>query len=602
MADLSKVKNENNQYVVTGKITDDDIDYFNSFEERTILIFENTKGLSSELISMIKNNNVVFSIVGGLNGIINSDNIDKKYKEKYTQRTYLSYMGLATILYYFEQIESELEYDWSDTQKAMYVYSVLASNIEYVSEFSPESFIGKNVMPRSLNGILYNKLTCAGFALVFKEMMDRLGIECYFQNKTGSHDFNIIKLNNNFYGIDVTWDNCFDKATNICEFKQFGRDIDFYNNIYHRKGVYVCDSLYEKIMSGKIKREEWTQEYLEWVFDLDYSKKRDEKHTHFMPFADDILFDIKVFSDDEYEQNLNAIKNKLLKRKKIAIHLEQSDEKTRKLFLPYDTVEEERKEKLEKDKKIIEDRFKSDMVKDYQMFKMYEYLSKYNLIDKKNCDVFNVVIECKKPYILDFVSDFSLENADAMFDHYNKVKKIEKLNDKDINDSVIFDLNKYLKDLIDELIEQMPIYINSYNLFKDTNDEYDRMVILEVYSKIKILLIGKDALMNLGYRSEEINKLYELYKNSFDKPKIIESNKEKDLEFIYEVFSDLDDVRSCIERYELRKLEDSEFAYKFTDVDYMMMVFDRLNEYDINKEEYFSLFSSIINECSKKRG
>ena len=102
--------------------------------------------------------------------------------------------------------------------------------------------------------------------------MDRLGIECYFQNKTGSHDFNIIKLDGNYYGIDVTWDNCYGKDTNICEFKQFGRDLSFYSSVYHRKGVFVSDSLYDEIQNGNIKIEEWTQDYLNWEFDLDYTK------------------------------------------------------------------------------------------------------------------------------------------------------------------------------------------------------------------------------------------------------------------------------------------------------------------------------------------
>ena len=599
MVEFKKMKYDYNKYVVNGIITDSDIDYFNSLNERTVFVLKNTKGLSSYVISKINNNNILFSILGGHDNILKSDYI---YKDRYRERTYLSYMGLATILYYFEHIEGELEYDWTDTQKAMYVYSVLASNIEYVSDFAPEEFIKKNVMPRSLNGILYNKLTCTGFALTFKEMMDRLGIECYFQNKTGSHDFNVIKLDGNFYGIDVTWDNCYGKDTNLCEFKQFGRDLSFYSSVYHRKGVFVSDSLYDDIQSGKIDKEEWTQSYIDWEFDLDYSKTKDKEHMHFVPFADDLVYDIKYFSDSEYEKNLNVIKEKLLIRKKIFINLDKSSEKIRKIFLPYDTFGEKRRELEEKEKKKLEDRFKSDLVKDYQIFKMYGYLDKYNLCDKKISNIFKIIKECRLSYVLDFVYGFSLEYSDELIEGYNKIKDLNKIDNSEINDLIKSQLLDYIYKLIDELIKQISIYLNSYSLFKASNDEYDKMVVTDIYSKIKMLLNGKDELINFGYRSDEINKAYNLCKEYFDimiKDDQIDC-KEKDLDFIYEVFSDLEDIRKCMETYEEKELEDREFISKFTNIDYMMKIFDKLIDYNITKEEYEELFNKIICERNKK--
>lgn len=600
MAKLIKVKNENNSYILEGTITDDDVSFLNSLGERTVISLKNTMGLSSYQISKINNNNVLFSVVSGLDEIIESKDImdGKRYKE----RTYLSYMGLATILYYFEQIESELEYDWTDTQKAMYVYSVLASNIEYVKEFNPESFINDGVMPRSLNGILYNKLTCAGFALVFKEMMDRLGIECYFQNKTGSHDFNIIKLDDNYYGIDITWDNCYGEDTNVCKFKQFGRDPEFYNDVYHRKGVFVSDSLYEEIQSGKIKIEEWTQDYLNWEFDLDYTKTRDEQHTHFVPFAGEELFDIKIFSEAEYESNLDVIREKLLKRKKIAIHLDQSDEGIRKKFLPYDTIMENETRINEEKKRKIEDRFKFELVRDYQMFKIYEYLNKYNLLDRNIADVLDLVIGCRKGYILDCVYEYSLDKEDGVFDYYSRLDFSEGTDDEEMNESLKSDLEKYLKDLIDELIEQTPLLINSYNLFKESDDLYDKFYVLDIYSKIKILLLGKDALVKLGYRSEELANLFETYKNYFDNSdkNVSVNNQEHDIEFIYEAFSDLEDIKKCMENYEGKEISYEEFVNKFLDVNYMMIVFDKLKEYNIPLEVFSIIFNDILSKRNKK--
>lgn len=598
MSILTGIKD--NGYILEGTITLDDINFLNSITLRTVISLKNTKGLNSYQISKINNNNVLFSVISGLEEIIETK--AKPDAERYVQRTYLSCLGLATILYYFEQIESELEYDWTDTQKAMYVYSVLASNIEYVKEFDPESFINNGVMPRSLNGILYNKLTCAGFALVFKEMMDRLGIECYFQNKTGSHDFNIIKLNNNYYGIDVTWDNCYGEDTNVCKFSQFGRDPNFYNNIYHRKGVFVSDSLYEQIQSGKIDINEWSQEYLDWEFDLDYTKKRDDKHSHFVPFALESLFDTKVFSDIEFENNLNVIKDKLLQRKKIAIRLDQSDEKTRKKFLPYDTILEEKTKVEEEQKRKMEDRFKSDLVRDYQMFKIYDYLKKYNLIDENLTSVFDLVIYCKKGYVLDCVSLYSLDKEDKVFDYYDRLNNSKSIENDDMTTSLKNDAEKYVKELIDELIEGGTFLLNSYNLFKESNDMYDVFYITEVYSKIKMILLGNDTLMKFGYRSKELSTLMETYKRYFDdNAKNISSNtKERDIEFIYEVFSDLDDIKKCMENYLGEYISYDDFMNKFVDVNFMLMVFDKLKDYDINLEEYSKIFNDILNKQNKK--
>ena len=83
MTKLIKVKNENS-YILEGIITDDDINFLNSLKERTVINLKNTHGLSSYQISKINNNNVLFSVVSGLDEIIDTKNgIDKKrYKER----------------------------------------------------------------------------------------------------------------------------------------------------------------------------------------------------------------------------------------------------------------------------------------------------------------------------------------------------------------------------------------------------------------------------------------------------------------------------------------------------------------------------------------
>lgn len=72
---------------------------------------------------------------------------------------------------------------------------------------------------RSLNGLLYHSLVCAGYALCFKEGMDRLGIPCYYQNHQGLHDWNVAELDGKIVGLDLTWDSY---RKEKCAFSYFG--------------------------------------------------------------------------------------------------------------------------------------------------------------------------------------------------------------------------------------------------------------------------------------------------------------------------------------------------------------------------------------------
>lgn len=217
-------------YRVEGEITQEDVKKINAFKVRINLVIQSTKGLSSEIISLINTDNVYFSILGGLDYYEKS-----KYDViEYRERTQSNPKGLAEILRYFEGIEAEINPEWTDVQKCMYAYNALVVDIDYVENLE-QDILSRGVTERSLNGILYKKLTCAGFAKTFKEMMDRLGIKCYYQNQKHTHAFNVVELDGKLRGIDITWD-CVEKEKHEgkCLFKYFGRDSEFYKRDGHR--------------------------------------------------------------------------------------------------------------------------------------------------------------------------------------------------------------------------------------------------------------------------------------------------------------------------------------------------------------------------------
>ena len=68
---------------------------------------------------------------------------------------------------------------------------------------------------RNIYGALVSKsVVCEGYAKAFKYILDSLEIECILvsgtaknsSNKLDDHMWNYIKLNNHWYGVDVTWD------------------------------------------------------------------------------------------------------------------------------------------------------------------------------------------------------------------------------------------------------------------------------------------------------------------------------------------------------------------------------------------------------------
>jgi len=224
-------------YKVNGALTDGDIEKINAIKESTTLILDNTAGLSSELINKIETNTVFFSIKGGLD----YENIEKYNTDEYKERTKMSPKGLETVIRYFERIESEIDPKWTDLQKCMYAYNALATDINYCyneegvdKDYRP--LVSGDTIVRSLNGVMYGELVCAGFALTFKEMMDRIGIKCSYQNVPHTHDFNVVSIDGKNYGVDVTWDNsrAHREKGDDCGFANFGQNKDFYSIPVHR--------------------------------------------------------------------------------------------------------------------------------------------------------------------------------------------------------------------------------------------------------------------------------------------------------------------------------------------------------------------------------
>lgn len=95
----------------------------------------------------------------------------------------------------------------SDYEKALKVHDILVKSLEYDS--------ANEVNAHNLYGALVEKkVVCEGYAKAYKYILDSLDIECILVNgtatnssgQTEAHMWNYIKLDGNWYGTDVTWD------------------------------------------------------------------------------------------------------------------------------------------------------------------------------------------------------------------------------------------------------------------------------------------------------------------------------------------------------------------------------------------------------------
>ncbi len=222
MANINK--NFYGELLIDGTLTNDDIAFLNRLESPETVVFKNTKNLSIESLRQIINPKIRYSVVGGL------ERSKAKYdNEDYQNRTYHSKEELIKIIEYFEDIEKGIKSEMSEMQKAMYIYCCIIQDTNYVTSYRDADFDSK-LIENSLTGNLYHKLTCAGIALTYKELLDRQGIKCEYLNKVRSHSFNRIELDGKKYGIDLTWDLSRYEKGNVIKFDYFGRQDsnDFY--------------------------------------------------------------------------------------------------------------------------------------------------------------------------------------------------------------------------------------------------------------------------------------------------------------------------------------------------------------------------------------
>ena len=111
-----------------------------------------------------------------------------------------------------EKALKEVDSSMSDLQKALTIHDYICSNAIYPNIYDEN---GNYVAALDLDiyhsayGFFKNNIAvCAGYTLTFSYLMHQLGIDCeYVSSDKMEHAWNKIKLDGNWYNIDITYDN-----------------------------------------------------------------------------------------------------------------------------------------------------------------------------------------------------------------------------------------------------------------------------------------------------------------------------------------------------------------------------------------------------------
>jgi len=134
------------------------------------------------------------------------------------------------------------KYTFSPIEKIMYVYDLVRDKVYTEVDDNEDKMLSRNLS----SSLLGNKIVCVGYSIVFKTLLDKLGIGCrevYLRcpNSIGGHARNEVYIKDEKYGIDgvyyfdATWDSKKEETDNkfLSSYKFFAmtkKDMDKLDN------------------------------------------------------------------------------------------------------------------------------------------------------------------------------------------------------------------------------------------------------------------------------------------------------------------------------------------------------------------------------------
>ena len=108
-----------------------------------------------------------------------------------------------------QEILRNIDQNASDYEKILQVHDYLVEITEYDSVSAAALSNQKNISNSAYGCLIHHKAVCQGYAQAFQLLLNRLGIECGICSgvaRNEPHAWNYVLLNQNYYWVDVTWD------------------------------------------------------------------------------------------------------------------------------------------------------------------------------------------------------------------------------------------------------------------------------------------------------------------------------------------------------------------------------------------------------------
>ena len=238
----------------------------------------------------------------------------------------------------------------SDIDSSKYLFNQATNKIisqanSYSNNYEKEKFVHDYILEKNVydidnelnqsaySAIVNGKTVCAGYSRAFQYIMNKLNITTYYVTGTSqgeNHAWNIIKLGNGYYNIDLTWDD-----GKIITYKYFNKTDSEFSSTHERSekslNLPSCNATIYKYKKTYINNSTNT-------YDEKYIKNHTKrKNTQVIISNDDNTNNIESKDENNAETNVNSSKDNNTKN--------QIDNNTNNENIENDNTEDQASEK-----------------------------------------------------------------------------------------------------------------------------------------------------------------------------------------------------------------------------------------------------------------
>ena len=149
------------------------------------------------------------------------------------------YQNLMTQI---DEIVSGVDENWSDAEKALYLHEYMALHYDYDHDEYTDSTLTE--LQHTAYGMLKNgKAVCEGYAWLYDILLHRVGVDAMLLESIEiGHGWNLVKIDDKWYHVDVTWDDAYDTHPGMIRHNYFLKDNDTMLNSGHTSTDWVLTS------------------------------------------------------------------------------------------------------------------------------------------------------------------------------------------------------------------------------------------------------------------------------------------------------------------------------------------------------------------------